>query len=233
MAELNERFSLAAGAVLALLLLPASARGQQLPGDVQGKVDSVVGAAYQAATAQLPCKIKTGGKLRMIRWQDVDKCLNNAANRVDWDAIAAQIAPLREASGQMSPADFNAALEAAFAAHSLTYEKVLAVKRDDAHLPLTNSVLRFLPPGSLEDVPVIDKNGKQVGTFAGTYFSERTGGLATANTYRIAMFQYKDANGNLQSPNERLLLDSFGVPWSMAKGQPGFRLTTEKLPGAR
>jgi hypothetical protein len=206
---------------------------QQLGKEVQEKLESIVTATYKAATADFPCKVKTRGKLRVIRWQDTDKCLNDAVNRVDWEALSAELAPLRAASGQHPAADFNAAVDAAFSAHALAYEKVFALKRDDAHLPLTNSVLRYLPADSLEDVPVIDKTGRQVGTFAGTYLSERTGGLATANTYRLALFQYKDANGNMQSPNEKLLLDSFGVPWGAVKGQPGFRLTIEKLPQPR
>lgn len=233
MPKVNTRFKLFGSALVLFLLPPAPGRSQQLSSAVQEKLDGIVAATYQAAASGFPCKVKTGGKARMIRWQDTDKCLNDAANKVDWDALSTQLAPLRAASGELSPADFSAAVGAAFSAHALPYEKVLTVKRDDAHLPLTNSVLRFLPPASLEDVPVIDKTGRQVGTFAGTYVSERTGGLATANTYRLALFQYKDANGNIQAPNEKLLLDSFGVPWSAVKNQPGFSLTTDKLPQPR
>lgn len=228
MPDFNLRFVFGV-VVTAALLNPGLGRSQQLSNDIQQKVDGIVAAAYQAATARFPCKVKTRGKIRMIRWQDADECLNDAANRVDWDAMSGQLVPLRAASSQLPAAEFNDSLAAAFSAHALPYEKVLVVNREDVHLPLTNSVLRFLPPGSFEDVPVIDKAGNPVGTFAGTYFSERTGGVATANTYRLALFQFKDADGNLQSPSARLLLDSYGVPWKEVKSQPGFRLTTEKL----
>lgn len=82
------------------------------------------------------------------------------------------------------------------------------------------------------DLPVISKRlREQVGTFAGAFTYERSGGLSAATTYRLSMFQYKDTKGELQAPplQNRLLLDSFGVPWEDASTQPGFRLTTDNL----
>jgi hypothetical protein len=76
---------------------------------------------------------------------------------------------------------------------------------------------------------VTDKYGTDVGTFAGTYAYERTGGLATANTYRLVLFQYRDRNGNIQTAADKLLLDSFGVPWKSAMAQRGFCLPSDRL----
>ena len=54
-------------------------------------------------------------------------------------------------------------------------------------------------------------------------------GLASANMFRLVLFQYTDRDGQVQSSTERLLLDSFGVPWKDARSRKGFRLTMEKL----
>jgi hypothetical protein len=120
-------------------------------------------------------------------------------------------------------------VEAALDAQALTYDKLFAVKNTNVLLPLTHSVLKYLPPDSLQDLPVFDRRGTEVGTFAGAFPYERTGGLATANTYRLMLFQYRDRNGNMQSPSDKLLLDSFGVPWKDAMSERGFRLPLEKL----
>jgi hypothetical protein len=117
-------------------------------------------------------------------------------------------------------------------AHAIPYNRVFKVKKKDALLPLSNTVLKFLPDGSLMDLPVFSKRLKeQIGTFAGAFTYERSGGLSAATTYRLSMFQYKDTKGDLQMPSlqNRLLLDSFGVPWEEASTQPGFRLTIDKL----
>jgi hypothetical protein len=42
-----------------------------------------------------------------------------------------------------------------------------------------------------------------------------------------------DRNGNVQPAADKLLLDSYGVPWRDARAQRGFRLTSEKLPFGR
>jgi hypothetical protein len=228
------RYSYAAFTVT-LLALMASAPAQELPAGLRQKLDALVTTAYQSASAGLPCRVKAGGKPHMIRWQDVDECLNDASGRVDWQALRTQLEPFRAAVPNLSPNDFDAIVGAAFSARALPFEKVFVFKDKDPYLPLTNSLLKFLPADSLQGVEVIDKTGKGIGTFAGTYSFEKTGGLATANTYRLTLFQYTDTAGNIQSANERLLLGSFGVPWASVKGQPGFRLTTDNLarPGAK
>jgi hypothetical protein len=164
-----------------------------------------------------------------MRWEGVDKCLNEAADRVDWQALSSQLAALRQGAAGMTGVDFQEALEAALSAQALSFDKVFKVKNTELLLPLTHSVLKFLPSDALADVAVYDKVGTKVGTFAGTYVYERTGGLATANTYKLSRFQYRDSSGNIQSAPERLLLDSFGVPWKEISGSAGFRLTSDKL----
>ena len=195
------------------------------------RIDALIVSAYQAATEKFPCKMETGGNPRMIRWQDVEKCLNEAEERIDWENLTLQIEALREEGG-FSRIEVYEAVQSSMLDHAIRYDRVFTVKKKDALLPLSNTVLKFLPDGSLTDLPVFSKRLKgQIGTFAGAFTYERSGGLSAGNTYRLSMFQYKDTKGDLQTPSlqNRLLLDSFGVPWNEASTQPGFRLTTDKL----
>ena len=235
---MTRRVQLATMQALSAVLVAVSISGsaapavQQRPPDaspLRTKIDAVVEDAYRRAAAGFPCQPKTRGKPKMLRWEDVDRCLNEAERRIDWTAVSTELAKARAEQSRMTAGELLALIDESLAAHALTFDKVLTVKDGNTLLPLTNSLLKFLPPDSLQDTPVFNKAGAQVGMFFGTYGFERTGGLSTANTIQLTIFQYTDPNGNIQSPPDRLLLDSFGVPWSKAEGQRGFRLTTSKL----
>jgi hypothetical protein len=204
------------------------APSQDIPKDTKEIIDAAVAAAYRTAATELPCKLGARSK-GMIRWEQVDRCLNNAAGAVDWEALSKQLRELENSTYGISKSGFSAAVEDSLSAHALIYDKVFTVKNTKALLPLTNSLLKFLPPDSLQGLPVFDRAGTMMGSFSGVYSYERAGGLATANTYRLTLFQYTDRNGNTQSATDKLLLDSFGVPWKDAMTQRGFRLTSEKL----
>jgi hypothetical protein len=195
------------------------------------KLDVLIDQAYLTATEQFPCKVGSGGSPRMIDWKDLEKCLNSADDRVDWKHLAEQIEALR-VEGDYSRGVMNEAVESALTAHAVTYDKVLTVKKKDVLLPLSNTVLKFLPETSLIKAPVYSKRLKEkIGDFAGSFTYEKSGGLSSANTYRLSLFQYTDFNGDIQTPpvGNRLLLDSFGIPWKDAANQPGFRLTSNRL----
>jgi len=218
------------GAILALLpMTSARAYAQEIPKDISAKFDALIAGAYQAAAARFPCKVKSAGKFHMIKWQEVDRCLNGAADSVDWDGLTRQIEALKAGAERLSDAGFAAALDSSLLAHALKFEQVFSTKDERALLPLTNSLLRFMPPDSLRDLPVTDRAGTHVGAFSGIYVYERTGGLSTANTFKLTLFQYTDPNGNVQSSTDKLLLDSFGVPFKQAGPQPGFRLPADKI----
>jgi hypothetical protein len=209
---------------------------QTLPSDVAKRVDVLVDAALKPAMGLFPCKVKTTGKPKMIRWQDVDKCLNDVVDSVDWDGLSAQLRALKNETRASSSNDFLQAVDKALSAHALTYDKVLIVKEKDsqAWLPLTHSVLKYLPANSLQGLPVYGDTGEKVGTFDGVYFSERSGGLAKVTTYSLARFQYKDEEGTVHSAMDSLHLPtdgigSYGIAWSDLMTQPGFRLTSERL----
>ena len=106
--------------------------------------------------------------------------------------------------------------------------KIFACKKPNALLPLSSSLLKFLPEGSLQDLPVFSNSGKQIGIFSGPYSFEKAGELS-GRTEQHRLFQYADSKGELHSPPDMLLLDSFAVPWKGAASQPGFRLPADKI----
>jgi len=206
----------------------ASAYGQSSPDELQSEIDALISTAYRSAAIKFPCKVKTRGKAKMMRWENVDKCLNDAQNRVDWAELSRKIQAIREGK-RFQTFEVNSAIESSLSAHAIPFDKVFRVKNIEALLPLSNSLLKFLPPDSLMDFPVYDKSGEHVGSFSGLYSYERSGGLSMANSFKMTLFQYTDLKGNIQTPAVRLLLDSYGVPWKGALSQPGFRLPSEKL----
>lgn len=224
--------SRACAALFLVFTLMAAAAGAQTPKEVTEKIDGVVALAYEAAASKLPCKVSTQARYPMLRWQDVDKCLNQAQNRVDWDAFIEKLKAVRPP--YVPESEFAAAVEKSLTRQAIPYERFFRVKSKKAFLPLTNSILKYLPPDSLLEKPVYDQKGKlQLGTFLSVFYYEHQGGLASANSYRLTQFQYKDLQGKIQIPlsgsSDRILYDNFGVPWDKVQAQPGFRLTNKKL----
>jgi len=212
--------------VLAGMALPA--KSQTPSGQIKSRVDAVILQAYESAAAQFPCKVKADGKPKMVRWQDVAKCLNYANDRVEWDNVSQQLQEIRKEYGTPASEILDLA-ESSLSSHTLPYEKIFIVKDERALLPLSSSLLKFLPEGSLQDLPVVEKALKQqVGTFSGTYSFDKTGDIS-GNRSRLVLFQYTDPKGNIHSAAERLLLDQFGVPWKEAMAQPGFQLPPDRI----
>jgi hypothetical protein len=212
-------------------LMAGDVCGRDLSGEFEAKIDSLIVAAYRTASGEFPCKPGTGGSPKMIQWQDLDKCLKKAEDRVDWEALSGQIEALRIDAGLLRE-DLSPIVESALSAHVIPYSQVITVKKKNVLLPLTNSVLKYLPEDSLKGLPVFDKKlKKQIGTFFSSFTYEKRGGLSAANNYKLSYFQYNDLEGDLQAPtlNNSLLLDSFGVPWEDASSRPGFRLTSDRL----
>jgi len=213
--------------VFVAALCAAALPARQTARDLDEKIDALVGPAFQSAVAGFPCKIKERGKPKMLRWESVDDCLNSAvAAKVDWQSLSSNLSELRGGIRNFSVMEFAAAVDSVLAKHTVPFEKMFIVKDEKALLPLTNSLLRFLPAGSLQDAPVFDRVGTLMGTFAGVYSYESSG---SGNPYHLSLFQYADRNGEFKTVPDKLLLDSFGIPWKDARSQPGFRLSAEKL----
>jgi hypothetical protein len=227
-------FSLTRSCAVLFVLCAAihTAAAAQTPKEVADKIDAIVALAYQAAAAKLPCKVSTQAGYPMLRWQNVDKCLDQAQNRIDWDAFVEKLNAARPA--HVSREEFAVAVGKSLDQQAIPYNRFFKVKSKKAILPLTNSILKYLPPEALTDQPVYDQKGKvQLGTFLSVFYYEHQGGLASANAYRLTQFQYKDKQGKIQVPlsgsADRILYDNFGVPWDKIMALPGFRLTHKKL----
>ncbi len=206
----------------------ASGYSQISRDDLQAEIDGLISEAYRSAAIKFPCKLKTRGKAKMLHWEDLDKCLNNANDRVDWEELSEKLQTIRERI-RFQAIDIITAVESALSTQAIPFDKVFLVKEIEALLPLSNSMLKYLPPDSLMDLPVYDKERERIGSFSGVYSYERSGGLAMANSFKISLFQYTDQSGRIQVPAGRLLMDSYGVPWKGALKQPGFRLPSDKL----
>jgi hypothetical protein len=200
---------------------------QVISEDLKNKVDALVQEAYQSASVEFPCRLKDSGEHKILRWRDVEKCLNDADNQIDWEKLTRKIQAIPGVGKFFSP-DLLAVVESSLAAHTLPFDKVFQVKDANALLPLSNTLLKFLPPDALMELPVYDKTGKRIGTFAGVYTFEKMGEISGARM-RHSLFQYTDATGRTQSSPDRLLLDSYSIPWKDAKSQQGFRLPPDKL----
>lgn len=207
--------------------------GQNNRDEIKKKVDAIVSRAYEEAVVVFPCRLKISGKAKMGRWKDVENCVNPAHDEVDWESHAAALRKIRE-DERISREDLTAVVEAALAEQALSFDKVFLVKEKNPNevlLPLSNSLLKFLPENSLTGLTVYDKKGELLGVFVSPYSFERSGGLEILSGYRMVNFQYTDLNGNTQTPSAAFLLDSFGVPWRDAWHKPGFRLPSNKLLG--
>jgi len=68
-----------ATACFLVLLLSEAGRGQAPAQEVKDEVEQAIQSAYQTASAGFPCKLKSKGKPKMLRWEEVDRCLNSAA----------------------------------------------------------------------------------------------------------------------------------------------------------
>jgi hypothetical protein len=206
-----------------LLIACPSAFCQDIPADLKEKVDAIIVTAYKSAAEGFPCKMKGQGKYKILSWKKVDRCLNDAADNVDWAALSEQLQNLKSSFRDLSRNNLYGAATASLAAHALHYNEIFDLKDTGVRLPLTNSVLKFLPDGSLQDLPVFQKDGNKVGTFAGVYYYEFGGGS------KLTLFQFVASDGKMQSAASKLLLDSYNVPLKDAFGRPGFRLAVDKL----
>jgi hypothetical protein len=195
--------------------------------DLKTKVDAVILEAYQSASTVFPCKLKAGGKAKMLNWKTIEKCYYEADQQIDWEDLSRKLQEIQK-NGRYQKYDMINAVEASLTAHALPFDKVFLVKESEALLPLSNTILKSLPEDSLMNLPVYDKSGKRVGTYSGGYTFEKFGEIS-GKQQRHALFQYTDPSGRIYSSSDRLLLDSFGVPWKEADSQIGFRLSADNL----
>ena len=136
---------------------------------------------------KVPAKLKTRGKPKRARWENVDKVITRVREAVeDKDC-------------------------------SLTLEQLFRVRRQEIFFPLTNNLLRTVPEESLQGVSVHSSDGERLGEFSNTVPYHRSGGLYAVRGYTLHYFQYQDEEGSLHSSGTDLLLDNFLLKWSEIK----------------
>jgi hypothetical protein len=146
---------------------------------------------------------------------------------VNWEDVSGQFQKLREAY-RIQSSEIISMAERSLSAHAIPFNQLFEVKSKNAQLPLSSSLLKFLPENSLEDLPIFDAFGKKIGAFTGVYHFEKIGEIS-GRVNRIALFQFTDSAGTVSAAPERLLFDSFGVLWTDAENQAGFRMPPDKI----
>lgn len=136
---------------------------------------------------KLPKKIKTRGKPKVAKWEDVDKMLSEISERFEVTECG------------------------------LTFAEIFRLKDENVFFPLTNSAVRIAPAEAFEGLTVFTKEGFELGPYVGRVKYEKSGGLYARKSYELYYFQYRDSDGRMQSVGNRLLLDEFTVRWSNLK----------------
>ena len=144
-----------------------------------------------AASAKLkfPVKLKTRGKPRRVKWEQLDRVLTDLTEWIEDGACR------------------------------FRFSEVFTTNRPDLYVPVTNSLVRLVPEASLQGLLVFETSGEKLGEYVGRATYERRGNLQFKKSYRLHYFQFKDFSGELQSTGGRLLLDDYLVRWSDLKGR--------------
>ncbi|UCF37713.1 MAG: hypothetical protein JSU96_02275 [Acidobacteriota bacterium] len=145
--------------------------------------------ASVAAQMKLPKKIKTRGKPKVVKWEDVDKVLAELTERLQGSQCSLTFAQVFNPKG----------------------------KEEELNFPLTNNLIRIAPENTFEGLPVKTKEGDLLGPYLGRARYERSGGLYASGGYSLYYFQYQREGGQPQSVGNRLLLGDFTVPWAGLK----------------
>ncbi len=139
--------------------------------------------AELVADLKLPKKMKTRGKPKIAKWEDVDKMLSELSERFDGTDC------------------------------KLTFGEIFRHKDEKVYFPLTNTAIRIAPEEAFTGLVVFAKEGFELGPYVGRVRYERSGGLYARKSYQLYYFQYRDSDQKNQSVGNRLLLDEFVVKW--------------------
>ena len=132
---------------------------------------------------KLPVKLKTRGKPRRARWEQIDKVLNQLGERSKRENCRYK------------------------------FEEVFRTDRKDLYLPVSNSVVRIVPEKALQDLVIYDQSGDRIGEYDSRVTYDRSGGLYMKKSYTLHYFLYRDGQGEVQSTGHELLLDNYLAHW--------------------
>ena len=133
---------------------------------------------------KLPVQLKTRGRVRTARWEQVDEVLAG----LDRDL-------------QQLTCEFR-------------FEEIFRTDKEELHIPVTNNVVRTVPEATLKGVPIFNQSGEHLGEYESRVSYSRRGGLFRSDSYTLYYFQFRSSEGELQSSGNHLLLDNFLMRWS-------------------
>lgn len=172
-----------------LIVLAGAAFSQTVPADTAAGDPALRSAVLKEFP---PKKIKARGPQHVLRFEDIDRRLADAAG---WMEQRQTALPDPEAS-KGTPV-------------SVRFGELFQPARTDALFPLTNSVIRYVPESSLAGLTVFDGTGTPMGSFSNKYPFTRSG----PQNYTLWFFQYQASDGHLRRTGPDLLLDRFSVRW--------------------
>ena len=133
---------------------------------------------------KLPMKLKTRGKPKRARWEQVDRVLTD----------------LREELKQT--------------ACQFRFDSLFKSKEKPLYIPLTNNLIRTVPDETLQGLTVFYQSGEAAGEYLSRLTHERSGGLYARRSYTLYSFQFRNTDGEIMSTTKDLLLDNFLIRWS-------------------
>ncbi|MBI1747480.1 MAG: hypothetical protein HYR55_12940 [Acidobacteria bacterium] len=218
-------------ALIALSVLacsPASSGASDTKG--AEAIEMVAKEASEPLRQATPQKLKTRGKPKVVRWEDLDAALAKLPARVDYPALHSRLREMLSRDTGFSPKSevLSDLIEKTLARQEIPYAALFALNDTDL-MPITNSVLKFLPDEAWKDIAVFNRKGERIGNFVGKFAHEKSGGLAISKSYRIYYFQYRDKNDvNQVATADYLERDEYCVEWADIKQRPAFTLATLK-----
>lgn len=175
-------------------------------------------------------KIKTRGKPKVARWEDVDAQLASVTRLLDAKTLLLDLHPAFHGGVPQLTFESRAEIDQLLAECKVDYVKLFLIAEDDAYFPLTNSVLRLTNDEGFANLNVFEKSGFSLGTYAGKYIFEKTGGLSYGGgSYRLTFFQYRDNEGALRPSANTNLLDTYIVRWREVKDRAFLQLSIDAL----
>jgi hypothetical protein len=178
----------------------------------------------------VPRKIKTRGKLKVARWEDVDAQLASAVRILDAKTLLEDLVPFLQGGGKQPSIEQRSEIDQLLAGHKISYNALFLIEDERAHFPLTNNVLKLSGDEGLADLEIFEGTGFSLGNYAGKYIYEKTGGLAYGGgSYRLTYFQYRDNEGNLRPSGNTNLLDTYSIRWREVKDQAFLQLSADAL----
>jgi hypothetical protein len=185
----------------------------------------------QARSAGIkPRKIKTRGKFKVARWEDVDAQFAEAVKILDAKTLLMELHPALQGRAPQLTFESLAEIDQMLGECKVSYHSLFLIEQEEAHFPLTNSVLRLTDDEAFTDLEVLLEDGFSVGTYAGKYLFEKTGGVSYGGgNYRLTFFQYRDNEGNLRPSGNANLLDTYRVRWKEIRDRAFLRFSSSDL----